>query len=196
MAGKNIVLRNLQTIARLGVSDDGMGLDYFIAAKDEVSYHDLPTAHVAGFIAVVIGASYYTKKLPVKKLQELCISLKHPVILLGGKEDIQEGIEIASVDETKIYNACGKFSLNQSADLIRKSKLVISHDTGLQYIACAFNKPVLARQWRKDNSPEKPRHPIAQSTLPARVSCRDRAAPDQERGGFVPDGTERYTAGR
>lgn len=144
MAGKNIVLRNLETIAPLGIADDGMGLDYFIAAKDEVSYHDLPTAHVAGFIAVVIGASYYTKKLPVKKLQELCISIKHPVILLGGKEDMQEGIEIASVDEHKIYNACGKFSLNQSADLIRKSKLVLSHDTGLQYIACAFNKPVLA----------------------------------------------------
>ena len=34
--------------------------------------------------------------------------------------------------------------MNQSADLVKKSKLVISHDTGLQYIACAFNKPVLA----------------------------------------------------
>ena len=34
--------------------------------------------------------------------------------------------------------------MNESADLVRRAKLVISHDTGLQYIACAFNKQVLA----------------------------------------------------
>ena len=67
-----------------------------------------------------------------------------PIILVGGKEDFKEAQEIASVDTIRIYNACGKFNLHESADLVRKSKLVISHDTGLQYIACAFNKPVLA----------------------------------------------------
>ncbi len=144
MTGKHIVLRNLETVKPLGVKDDGMGLDYFIAPEDEVSYHDLPTSHVAGYVAIVIGASYATKKLPVYKLQELCRGINHPVMLIGGKEDFEEGAEIAATDEHKIYNACGKFSLNQSADLVRKSRLVISHDTGLQYIACAFYKPVIA----------------------------------------------------
>ena len=65
-------------------------------------------------------------------------------MLLGGKEDRANGELISSLDPVKIYNACGKFNINESADLIRKSKLVISHDTGLQYIACAFKKPVLA----------------------------------------------------
>jgi hypothetical protein len=51
---------------------------------------------------------------------------------------------IASIDPIRIYNACGKFSLHESADLVKQAKLVISHDTGLQYIACAFNKKVLA----------------------------------------------------
>ena len=48
------------------------------------------------------------------------------------------------MDGDRIYNACGKFNLNESADLVRRSRLVISHDTGLQYIASAFNKPTLA----------------------------------------------------
>ena len=48
------------------------------------------------------------------------------------------------MDPVKIYNACGKFNLNESADLVRRSKLVISHDTGLQYVASAFTKTVLA----------------------------------------------------
>lgn len=144
MSGRHIVDRCLDTLRPLGVKDDGRGMDYFIPDGQVTSAKDIPTAHSAGFIAIVIGASYYTKKLPVARLQELCLQLKYPVILVGGKEDITEGEQIASVDPVSIYNACGKFSLHESADLVRKSKLVISHDTGLQYIACAVNKPVLA----------------------------------------------------
>lgn len=144
MPHRHITQRSLDTVAPLGITDDGLGLDYFIAEKDIVKEHDVPTAHHAGFIAVVIGASYNTKKMPVHKLQELCYKIDHPIILLGGKEDTPAAKRIASVDPVKIYNACGKFNLNESADLIRQSKLVISHDTGLQYIACAFKKQVLA----------------------------------------------------
>ncbi|MEO8712059.1 MAG: glycosyltransferase family 9 protein, partial [Parafilimonas sp.] len=89
-------------------------------------------------------ATHNTKKLPVYKLQELCSTINYPIILIGGKEDTEQGTEISSVSPEKIFNACGKFSLNESADLVRKAKLVISHDTGLQYIACAFQKPVMA----------------------------------------------------
>lgn len=144
MPKEHITMRSLKTVESFGVKDDGRGLDYFIPEKDVVPDNDIPTSHSLGYIAIVIGASYYTKKLPVHKLQELCKKIDHPVILLGGKEDVKEGTAIASIDPIKIYNACGKFNLNESADLVRRSKLVISHDTGLQYIACAFNKPVLA----------------------------------------------------
>jgi ADP-heptose:LPS heptosyltransferase len=140
----HITRRSLDTIAPLGIMDDGLGLDYFIPEKDIVKETDLPHSHLAGFIALVIGASYNTKKLPVHKLQELCKKMEYPVILLGGKEDREAGEAIASVDTIKVYNACGKFNLNESADLVRQSKLVISHDTGLQYIGCAFKKPLLA----------------------------------------------------
>lgn len=136
--------RCLDALKPLGVKDDGRGMDYFIPEKQIVPANDIPTVHSAGFVAIVIGASYYTKKLPVSKLQQLCQQLKYPVMLLGGKEDSATGEQIASVDPVGIYNACGKFSLHESADLVRKARLVISHDTGLQYIACALDKPVLA----------------------------------------------------
>lgn len=140
----HITQRSLNTLAALNVKDDGLGLDYFIPKQDVVSQDDIPAAHSAGYIAVVIGATYFTKKLPVHKLQELCYKINHPIMLLGGKEDRANGALISALDPVKIYNACGKFNINESADLIRKSKLVVSHDTGLQYIACAFKKPVLA----------------------------------------------------
>lgn len=144
MPGIHITQRSLNTVRALGVVDDGLGLDYFIPDSDIVKEKDIPTSHHAGFIAIVIGASYFTKKLPVHKLQELCYKIDHPIILIGGKEDMEAGQAVASIDPVKVYNSCGKFNLNESADLVRQSKLVISHDTGLQYIACAFQKQILA----------------------------------------------------
>lgn len=144
MPKRHITLRSLDTVAAFGVKDDGAGLDYFISEKDRIKETDLPASHLAGYIAVVIGASYHTKKLPVHKLKALCEDIQHPIVLVGGKEDREIGEQVAAVDVFKIYNACGRFNLNESADLVRRSKLVISHDTGLQYIASAFNKTVLA----------------------------------------------------
>ncbi|MCO5239281.1 MAG: glycosyltransferase family 9 protein [Chitinophagaceae bacterium] len=144
MPGIHISRRSLDALRPLGIKDDGKGLDYFIPGGEEIEITELPLSHQMGYIAIVIGGSYYTKKLPVYKLQELCLQIQHPIVLLGGKEDREAGTAIAAVDPVKIYNACGKFSLNESADITRKARLVISHDTGLQYIACAFQKPVLA----------------------------------------------------
>lgn len=140
----HIVNRYLDAVSELGVRDDGRGLEYFISREEEVPQSDIPTSHAHGYLAFVIGATYFTKRLPVHKWIDLCKTIDHPIILLGGEDEQEMGIEIASIDPIRIYNACGKFSLNESADLIRKAKLVVSHDTGLMHIAAAFQKPVIA----------------------------------------------------
>lgn len=140
----HIIDRYLKTVEPFGVHNDGAGMDYFIKPEEEIQLKDIPASHHAGYVGIVIGASFYTKKLPVYKLRELCQKLAHPIILLGGPEDAKEGEEIAKIDAIKIYNACGKFSLNESADLLRKAKLIIAHDTGLMHIAAALKKQVIA----------------------------------------------------
>ncbi len=140
----HIVDRYMATLSKLNVVNDGKGLDYFFPEKDRVTEKDLPLSHVFGFVSIVIGAALHTKKLPVHKLQELCTQIKYPIVLLGGPEDRKAGDEIASVDDIKVYNSCGKFSLHESAHLIQKSKLVISNDTGLMHIAAAFKKPIIS----------------------------------------------------
>jgi len=140
----HIVDRYMKTVESFGVVNDGEGLDYFVPEKDTVKQKDIPASHHAGYIGLVIGAAHFTKKLPVDKLKELCNKIDHPIILLGGKEDNENGKQIASVDAIKIYNACGKFNLNESADLVRRSKLIISHDTGLMHIAAALKKKVIS----------------------------------------------------
>jgi ADP-heptose:LPS heptosyltransferase len=140
----HIVDRYLKTLHEFGVKNDGEGLDYFIPGKEKVKEKDIPASHHAGYIGLVIGAAHDTKKLPLHKLKSLCATIDHPIILLGGKEDKPNGDEIAAVDPYKIYNACGKFSINESADLVRRAKLVITHDTGLMHIAAAFKKPIIS----------------------------------------------------
>jgi ADP-heptose:LPS heptosyltransferase len=144
MPDKHIVDRNLEAAVSLGVVNDGLGLDYFIPEEDRIGKNDIPTQHQFGYIAVVIGAALATKKMPLHKLKELCAAVQYPVILLGGKEDAEDGKAIAAVDDIKIYNACGKFKLNESADIVRSAKLVITHDTGLMHIAAALQKPVIS----------------------------------------------------
>jgi ADP-heptose:LPS heptosyltransferase len=140
----HIVDRYLKTVSSFGVVNDGAGLDYFISPGEETKRKDIPASHHAGYIAAVIGGAHFTKCWPVHKWKSLCERINHPIIILGGKEDAEKGKEIASVDPVKIYNACGKFSLNESADLVRKAKLVVTHDTGLMHIAAAYKRPVIS----------------------------------------------------
>ncbi len=161
LPNKHVVDRYFQTIEKLKVSKDSLGLDYFIPEKDEVDLQWLPEEFQAGYVAVVIGGKYGTKKLPVEKIIELCDRINRPVVLLGGNEDSDVGEEIErffqkreDLPETErvlneefgkkavIFNACGKFNINQSASLIKQSLLVFSHDTGLMHIAAAFRKKV------------------------------------------------------
>ena len=139
MADRHISMRSVDTLAPLGVSYDGKGLDYFVPS--EVIQ---PVFFLEGYVALVIGASYATKKLPLDSLKVLCSQIPHPIVLVGGKEEVADGEALALLDPARIVNTCGAYSLHESALIVQKAKVVISHDTGMLYIACAFEKNVIA----------------------------------------------------
>ena len=153
MPAVHIVDRYLAAAGKLGVKNDGQGLDYFIPPADEVAVTSLPQTHQQGYIAFAIGAQHATKRLPLEKILALCAKINRPIILLGGKEDAATGEQIEEYfknqnqltnngQRTTIYNACGKYNLNQSASLVRQAEVVFSHDTGLMHIAAAFQKKI------------------------------------------------------
>lgn len=144
MPDKSIVDRYFEALRPLMVKNDGQGLDYFVAEEEQTRQEDIPMGHWAGFVACVIGGSYATKKLPADKWRDFCRQCPYPVVLLGGREEQAEGDLIAAVDEGKIYNACGKFTLAESAHLVQRARVVVSNDTGLMHVAAAFQKPVLS----------------------------------------------------
>ena len=145
----HIVDRNLETVASLGVENDGAGLDYFIPKEDEIDLHEIskkfnfPIAE-SKYIAFVIGAAHATKRLPVEKIIDICNGLKLPLILIGGKEDFENGDIISTKSTGYVLNLCSKLNLNQSASIVKQAQVVITHDTGLMHIAAAFRKKIIS----------------------------------------------------
>lgn len=140
----HIVDRYLDAVKVLGVANDMKGLDYFLGKDDEVQLSDLPLTHQKGYTAFAIGAQHFTKRLPVEKIISICNKVNGPIMLLGGKEDVANANEIANALGTNIYNACGKYSINQSASLVQQSKALITHDTGLMHIGAALGTKIIS----------------------------------------------------
>ena len=142
---QHIVDRYLNACKELGVQNDGEGLDYFISKEDEVDIHSLPAAFHNGYVGWVIGAKQKTKQFPVDKIINALSKIELPVVLLGGKEDAANAEKIMAAFDNKIlFNACGCYSLNQSASLVKQAGLIVSNDTGLMHIAAAFKKPIFS----------------------------------------------------
>jgi ADP-heptose:LPS heptosyltransferase len=141
----HIVERYMQTVAHLGVQNDGAGLDYFLSAQDEMNLQTfLPPAFEAGYVAFVIGGQHEGKMCSAEKITRICKSLNKPVVLLGGPEDAAKGETISREAGPHVFNAAGKCKLGQSAYLLKMSDAVITHDTGLMHVASAFKKKVIS----------------------------------------------------
>jgi heptosyltransferase-2 len=105
----------------------------------------LPATHQQGYVAFAIGGQHATKKLPFERMTELCQRIGQPMVLLGGAEDTDTAQRlIAALPKAPLYNACGRYNLNQSASLVRQATQVYTHDTGLMHIAAAFKKPIVS----------------------------------------------------
>lgn len=140
----HIVERYFETVKTLGVVNDNAGLDFFIPEKDVVDIAAAFKLNANGYHALVVGGSYYTKQIPINKLQEICRLSDKPIIVLGGKEDAETGLQLEKEFASKVFSACGKFNINQSASIVQQADKVITSDTGLMHIAAAFKKDVFS----------------------------------------------------
>lgn len=138
----HIVHRYMATVAQLGVEYDGAGLDYFIPPEEEVQLADFSDLLFENkYIALALGATHRTKRLPPEKAAEICRRLDQPVVLLGGKT---EQVSAGAIVGPNVVNLCGQLSLHQSASVVRQSAKVLTHDTGLMHIAAAFGKEIVS----------------------------------------------------
>ena len=133
----HIVDRYISTIKHLNIKNDDKGLDLFLSENDSIDISQFPK----DYIAFVIGGGHKTKILPTKKIISICKKSNKPILLIGGPDDVDRGKQIIN-ETTNTYNVCGKYTILQSAFLIKHSVYVITHDTGMMHIAAAFKKKI------------------------------------------------------
>ncbi|MBS1531275.1 MAG: glycosyltransferase family 9 protein [Bacteroidetes bacterium] len=137
----HLVERYLKAVQFLGVKNDGKPIDYYIKSPHDLQKL-LPASHQSGYIAFVIGATHFTKRMPNEKIISICRDINHPIVLLGGEDVKANGTEIAQALGDKVYNACGITSLDESVFIVSKAQKVLGFDTGLTHIAEAFDVPI------------------------------------------------------
>ncbi len=140
----HIVDRYFETVKHLGVVNDLKPCDFFINEESNVNITSTFSLNEA-FVAIAIGAQFATKRLPFEKLIEIISELNTPIILVGGPMDneLAEGI-VTHFPNKNIKNACGGFSLQQSASIVQQAKVLLTNDTGLMHIASCFEVPIVS----------------------------------------------------
>jgi ADP-heptose:LPS heptosyltransferase len=142
-ANTPIADRFFDAVKPLQVRDDGFGASYILAPDEHIKPADLPHSHSAGYLVLVVADHDYDTPVSETVLMDLCRHVVYPVILVNSRGHNKLADQLSTIDPTKIYNACGKFTLNETADIIQKAKLVVTPETGLMQVAAAFGKKML-----------------------------------------------------
>lgn len=140
MPDVHVVDRYMDTLRAFQVKSDGKGLDYFLPEHLELP-EGFPTEEYAAW---AIGAAHEGKQMSKEKIAAVIAQLPFPVVLLGGKEDADNGAWLSQQLGNKVVDFTGKLSLHQSALASKKARLVVCGDTGMMHIASAFQKPIVS----------------------------------------------------
>lgn len=176
LPNKHIVDRYFEGISELNVSNDRLGLDYFISPAEQEEANDI-IGSISNYHVLVLGANYYTKRIPSALAQKIVSKSEYPVVLLGGKDVQDDANQLALKFPKETINLTGKTSLAVSAEIIRRSKEVHTGDTGLMHIAAAYKKKI--HTYWGSTIPELGMYAYLPSTIESRIdhqvsdlSCR------------------------
>jgi len=99
-------------------------------------------------LAIAPGTIWNTKRWPANGYAVVCEQIASEniaIVIVGGREDEVLCKEVMQIAQTKnVFSVAGKLSLLQSAELIRRCKVLISNDSAPMHLAVAVGTPVIA----------------------------------------------------
>jgi ADP-heptose:LPS heptosyltransferase len=141
----HVVDRYFRAVASLGVKNDQKNGELFLRPEDHVDVNQNLGVDVSGYLAIAIGAQFATKRMPSELLVKALSKIDTPVVLCGGESDTELALAIVNaLPEKVIVNACGNFTLLQSASIVSQSAAILTNDTGLMHIASCFQIPTVS----------------------------------------------------
>ena len=140
LLNNHIVDRYFKTVENLKVYNDNRGIDYAL--------RNVPNPKLEidkDYISWCIGGTHEAKKLSVKQISNVINKLNIDVVLIGGTDEKNIAAEIImNTMSKKVHSFCGEISIEESAYLIKKSRLFLTNDTGMMHIASAFDNPIIS----------------------------------------------------
>ncbi|HRE41657.1 MAG TPA: glycosyltransferase family 9 protein [Ignavibacteria bacterium] len=147
---KHEILRNLDLLKPLDFNSEEIIKPKLYISKEKekkideyVKINQIPEK----FITIAPGSVWFTKQFPKEKFVNLINGLNENiyVVLIGGEKDMETGDFIKTrVSNRKIHNAIGKLSIPESAELIRRSQMLIANDSAPLHLANAVETNVAA----------------------------------------------------
>lgn len=147
------VERNLSLLAALGMHAQRKEFPHLYPSADDCKkvdklLFDLEIVHPEKLIAIAPGTVWNTKRWLKEHFASLAVNLDDEgfeIVLVGGPEDEALCDDIHSLSRSaKVYNTAGKLSLLQSAELIRRCKVLVSNDSAPMHLAIGVKTPVVA----------------------------------------------------
>lgn len=134
---ENVIKRNCFVVS------DALGFeitDAMLQKKQPVFIKKEKMHPYSKHIAIVIGASWESKKYPKEKVAQLCDKFATECFIIWGNDDeYEDAMWIAQ--HSKFATTAPKFSLPELVEYISNLDLLIGNDTGPTHIAWAQNIP-------------------------------------------------------
>ena len=143
-------IRLQRTIATIGVQPTGTKPSLIFPSKVPKKITNLLKKNYIidkEFIIFIAGSSKSNqlKRWGIKNfvnLSNLINDLSYKVVLIGGKDDIEENNSILKHNKD-VINLCNKIALEDLIYIFKKAKLIIANDTGPTHLAACSHTPII-----------------------------------------------------
>ncbi len=145
--------RNISLLEAIGIHHHARELPKLFPADRDIQrvdklLFDLELLNPQQLVAIAPGTVWNTKRWLKERYAELAARLadeRYEVLLIGGEEDEALCREIKELSgSSRVYSTAGALSTLQSAELLRRCKVLITNDSAPLHFAVAVGTPVVA----------------------------------------------------
>ena len=145
------IRRHLQLLSPLGVQIEENLLQpkLFPSPADQKRVDEFLSGKASGnLIAIAPGSVWATKRWPLDHYKSLVGGLIQggcTVVVIGGREDAELCERLAQhFPSDRVVNTCGQLTPLQSAEMLRKCRVLVTNDSAPMHLAAAVGTPCVA----------------------------------------------------
>jgi heptosyltransferase-2 len=146
------IQRNLSLLEPLGINETQiLKPDIYIGQQERKKIDEIFEQNNVKsndkIISIAPGSVWFTKRFPKEKFLNLIKHLNQEIkiILIGGKDDIEIGEYLKSnYTDANLINLIGKLGILESAEVIRRSQILVTNDSAPLHIGNSVETDVYA----------------------------------------------------